>query len=65
MPFYWVFERLPNTREGAHRLGLVTINQMTRALLQAVENPATEVRILDVPGIRKMGSACKSTLPVG
>jgi uncharacterized protein YbjT (DUF2867 family) len=57
IPFYWVFERLPNTREGARRLGLVTIAQTTRALLWAVENPSPDVRILDVPRIRELGSA--------
>jgi nucleoside-diphosphate-sugar epimerase len=57
IPFYWLCERLPNTREGARRLGLVTIAQMTRALLWAVEHPSPDVRILDVPGIREVGRA--------
>jgi uncharacterized protein YbjT (DUF2867 family) len=63
LPFYWLCERLPNTREAALRLGLVTIGQMTRALLWAVENPTSDVRILDVPGICELsGSSSVSTL---
>jgi len=54
LPFYWVCERLPATREGARRLGLVNISQMTNALIWSVENPPNEVRILDVPQIRKL-----------
>jgi len=57
IPFYWLCERLPNTRDGARRLGLVTIAQMTQALLWAVENPSPDVRILDVPRIRALGPA--------
>lgn len=54
VPFYWIAELLPPTRESARRLGLVTISQMLNALLWSVENPATDVRILDVPTIRKL-----------
>jgi len=59
-PFYWLCERLPNTREAARRLGLVTIGQMTRALLWAAENATSDVRILDVPGIREAGSESRA-----
>ena len=51
-PFYWLAERLPKTRDEAHRLGLVTIDQMIAALVWVVENPASGVRILEVPQIR-------------
>ena len=54
LPFYWIAERLPATRESARRLGLVTISQMLNALVWAVENPANGVRILDVPKIREL-----------
>ena len=54
LPFYWVCERLPATRESAHRLGLVTVSQMLDTLVWAVENPADGVRILDVPKIREV-----------
>lgn len=52
VPVYAIAELLPATREGARRLGLVTLGQMTRALVQAVENPPNGVRIVDVPAIR-------------
>ncbi len=53
MPMYWLFELLPGTRETAQRLGLVSVEQMVRALAGAVENPARGVRILGVPEIRQ------------
>lgn len=55
VPFYWVFERIPATRESARRLGLVTQEQMIRALVRAVEHPAQGVRIVEVPEIRSAG----------
>ena len=33
LPMYWLLGQLPATREGSQRLGLVTLEQMTRALL--------------------------------
>ena len=54
LPFYWIAELLPPTRESARRLGLITISQMLRALVWAVENPADSVRIIDVPKIREI-----------
>ena len=52
LPPYWFFERLPATREGARRIGLVTLPQMVAALISAVETPVRGVRILEVPEIR-------------
>ena len=40
IPFYWIAGRIPATREGARRLGLVTRQQMIGALARAVEQPA-------------------------
>ena len=54
LPFYWIAERLPPTRESARRLGLVTLSQMLKALIWSVENPPHDVRIVDVPSIRKL-----------
>ena len=53
MPMYWLFERLPGTRETAQRLGLVTLQQMITALVNAIEDPIQGVRILDVRQIRR------------
>jgi nucleoside-diphosphate-sugar epimerase len=54
IPFYWIAELLPATRESALRLGLITISQMLTALVWAVENPPEDVRIVDVPKIREL-----------
>jgi len=52
LPMYWFLELLPPTRAGARRLGLVTLEQMTHALVGAVESPSRGVRIVEVPEIR-------------
>lgn len=54
LPFYWICEILPMTREGAKRLGLVTIEQMVSALVWSVENPPAGVRVLSVPDIKNI-----------
>ena len=51
-PIYALLEAIPSTREGARRLGLVTLEQMATALLWAIENPPAQTRILDVSAIR-------------
>jgi uncharacterized protein YbjT (DUF2867 family) len=55
VPLYKLAELLPATRDGALRLGLVTLEQMINALTVAVENPAQGTRVVSVPEIR---SAC-------
>lgn len=55
IPFYWLAERLPSTREGARRLGLVTVRQMLGALAEAVDHPPAGVTVMDVPAIRAAG----------
>lgn len=52
IPFYAVAEIIPSTRDSAQRLGLVTLLQMLRALVAAVENPVKGIRIVPVPEIR-------------
>jgi uncharacterized protein YbjT (DUF2867 family) len=54
LPFYALARLLPGSRDTARRLGLVTLAQMTRALVRAVEHPPgpRQVRIVDVPEIR-------------
>ena len=54
IPVYKVLESIGSTREAARRLGLVKLEEMTGALRWAVENPATETRLLDVPLIRDL-----------
>jgi len=53
IPAYWVFEKLSSTREGAQRLGLVTLEQVLQALTNAIASPAPNVRVLGVPEIRQ------------
>jgi uncharacterized protein YbjT (DUF2867 family) len=53
VPAYKLFEMLPSTRESAQRLGLVTLQQMINALLDAVENPSDNHHIVEVPEIRR------------
>lgn len=52
IPMYKFAELLPAARDGARRLGLVTLEQMTSALTSAVENPVSGRRIVTVPEIR-------------
>ena len=53
LPAYWMLERLPATRAGARRLGLVTLSQMIEALVCAIEDPPARERIVEVPDIRR------------
>jgi uncharacterized protein YbjT (DUF2867 family) len=55
LPMYWVLGMLPSTRDGARRLGMVTLRQMIGALVWAVETAARESRVLEVPDIRDRG----------
>jgi len=57
IPVYRWLERIPGTRESALRLGLVTIDEMAAALVYAIENPASGVRIISVPEIRSAAAA--------
>jgi len=52
VPVYKLAELVPATREGARRLGLVTLEQMISALTVAVESPAQGRRVITVPEIR-------------
>ena len=54
-PIYWLLEQIPATREGARRLGLVTLQQMVGALVIAVERPTEGIRRIEVPEIRRQG----------
>lgn len=56
LPLYALLERWPATRDAALRLGLVRLAQMTRALVHAVEYPAAQLTVLDVPAIKRLTS---------
>jgi uncharacterized protein YbjT (DUF2867 family) len=49
IPLYALARLLPATREGAQRLALVTLQQMTQALAWAVENPPEHVQTIEPP----------------
>lgn len=53
LPLYALARILPATREGAERLALVTLEQMTRTLAWAIENPAEETRVLEPRHIKR------------
>ena len=55
LPFYKVCEWLPFTRAAALRLGLVTLDELILALIEAVESPVQGIRIAGVPDIRSAG----------
>ncbi len=52
-PLYKILKIIPFTRAKALDLGLVTLPQMLRALVAAVENPPEMERVLNVPDIRR------------
>lgn len=49
---YWLPERIPATHQSARRLGLVTLEQMTRTLVSVVDNPSVGARFVDVRELR-------------
>ena len=53
VPMYALARLVPATRDGAERLGLVTVEQMTQTLTCAVEHPPEEIRIFEPPQIRR------------
>lgn len=52
VPLYWLMEAIPSTREKARALGLVTLAQMVRALVDCVENPPSRERVVSVSQIK-------------
>ncbi|MGH7523361.1 MAG: SDR family oxidoreductase [Gemmatimonadales bacterium] len=58
VPLFALMQQIPATRDGAVRLGPVTLGQMIRTLIHAVEHPPREgVRALNAPEIRRGGTA--------
>ena len=62
IPFYKLAELIPATAEGARRLGLVKLDEMTAALTSAVEHPAQGTRVVEVPAIREAARMLQSPL---
>lgn len=55
-PLYWLLERFEKTRSSAQRLGFVSLDQMTAALVNAVKTPPHGIRVWEVPDIRREGN---------
>jgi hypothetical protein len=53
-PVYWIAALMPSMRDGAQRLGLVTLRQMIGALAHAVDTAGVESTIVSVTDIRRM-----------
>jgi len=58
-PVYALARIIPSLRAGATRLGLVTLEQMTNALVNAIERPprAGSLSVVEVPEIRACSRA--------
>ena len=54
-PLYALAKLVPGMQAGARRLGLVTLQQMTNALVKAIEQPppAGSWKVVEVPEIRR------------
>jgi uncharacterized protein YbjT (DUF2867 family) len=63
LPFYKLCELLPFARDGALRLGLVTLDELILALVTAVESPVQGTRIVGVPEIRAAGLDIRGEAP--
>jgi uncharacterized protein YbjT (DUF2867 family) len=62
LPVYWLLERIPGTRDGARRLGLISLAQMIRALVYAIEKPVHGIRVLGLPEMRNVPSALQESI---
>ncbi|HVP55993.1 MAG TPA: NAD(P)H-binding protein [Candidatus Eisenbacteria bacterium] len=62
-PFYALARALPATREGANRLALVTLEQMTQTLAWAVENPSETLQVFEPPQIKSGGKPAQRRRP--
>jgi uncharacterized protein YbjT (DUF2867 family) len=62
LPFYRLAETLPQTRDTARRLGLITLQDMVNTLAAVVANPAQGIRVIEVPEIRQLGRQAEPQL---
>jgi len=62
-PFYALARAFPPTREGATRLALVTIEQMTQTLAYAVESPPATLQVFEPPQIKLGGKRVTNHSP--
>jgi uncharacterized protein YbjT (DUF2867 family) len=62
-PFYALARAYPPTRDGAIRLDLVTLEQMTQTLAAAVENPPETLQLFEPPQIKLGGKTAAAWEP--
>lgn len=62
-PFYAMARLVPATRDGANRLALVTLEQMTQTLAWAVEHPPIHWQVFEPPQIKAGGSVAITGQP--
>ncbi|MBX7042316.1 MAG: NAD(P)H-binding protein [Ignavibacteria bacterium] len=53
LPVYSLMSVIPSASDSAKRLGLVSLEQYIRCFVNAVEDPPSGVRIIEVPEIKK------------
>ena len=54
LPIYGIAELVPSWRRKARAMGLVTIGQMIRTLVAAVNQPPQPVRVIEIKDIRQL-----------
>jgi uncharacterized protein YbjT (DUF2867 family) len=64
VPFYKLAELVPQTRDGALRLGLITLGELLRALVRVVDEPANGISLLSVTELRQLGKNEVKTRPI-
>ena len=55
LPMYWIWSAFPSQRDTARRLHPVKLAQVIRAIVEAVEHPPTDVRVIEAPEMRGGG----------
>ena len=52
LPAYWIWRAFPSQRDTAQRLYPVKLGQVIKAIADAVDNPPSDVRIVEAPELR-------------
>ena len=52
LPMYWIWGAFPSQRDTARRLYPVKLAQVVNAIVDAVEHPPTDIRVIEAPEMR-------------
>ena len=52
LPMYWIWGAFPSQRETARRLYPVKLAQVVSAIVDAVERPPADVRVIEAPELQ-------------